>query len=241
MSAGAAELSVDSATGVAVRLELVGPGGRCVAFLIDWHIRVMLALCWYVGAALTHNLAEGRSGIAAPLEPGASWFLGVLLPTGGLYLLYHPVLELLLRGRTPGKRLTRVRVATRSGATPTTGALLIRNLFRLIDGLPVLYGVGLIATMMTREHVRIGDLAAGTVLVYERKPVLPGATALPDIDPEHAALARELLARWPGLDAPARAALADRLLEAARVPGAAALADTERLAALRVLAGTAAA
>lgn len=241
MSGTAAELRVDSATGVAVRLDLVGPGGRCVAFLIDWHIRLLLALCWYVVAALLVNLEQGRSGISVPLEPGARWFLGVVGPAAALYFLYHPVLELALRGRTPGKRMTGLRLVTRQGGAPTPGALLLRNLFRLIDGLPVLYGVGLVATMVTREHVRIGDLAAGTVLVYERRtalsPGLPTDGGALQRDPEQAALARELLRRWPGLAEHVREDLADRLLDAARMPRDATRSDPERLAALRLLAG----
>jgi uncharacterized RDD family membrane protein YckC len=229
-------LEVDSATGVAVRFDLVGPGGRSLAFVIDWHIRAALALCWYVGAALLHNLPAGRVSLAAPLEPGASWFPGMLTPAAGLYLLYHPVLELAMRGRTPGKRLAGMRLLTRSGATPGYRALLLRNLFRLIDGLPALYGVGLAATLLTRDHVRIGDLAAGTVLVYDRP--YAAAKALPAADPERAALPGELLERWDALDPELRRGLADRLLGVAASPAqTAAGGDTQRREALRALAG----
>jgi uncharacterized RDD family membrane protein YckC len=231
-------LEVDSATGVAVRFELVGPGGRSLAFVIDWHIRAALALCWYVAAALLHNLPAGRASLAAPLEPGASWFLVVLTPAAALYLLYHPILELAMRGRTPGKRLAGMRLVTRSGATPGYGALLLRNLFRLIDSLPAFYGVGLTATLLTRDHVRIGDLAAGTVLVYDRPYAAPADA--PAVDPERAALAGELLERWNSLDPDHRRRLADRLLDAP-APDAQPTAgsDAGRREALRVLAGAA--
>ena len=56
----------------------------------------------------------------------------------------------------------------RDGSAPGAGALLVRNVFRLIDSLPVLYCVGLVAVIATREHLRVGDMAAGTLLVYER-------------------------------------------------------------------------
>lgn len=228
-------LEVDSATGVAVHFDLVGPGGRSLAFLLDWQIRAALALCWYVAAAVLHNLPAGGVSFAAPLDPGASWFLTVLTPAATVYLLYHPILELAMRGRTPGKRLAGMRLVTRSGATPSYGALLLRNLFRVIDSLPVFYGVGLAATILTRDHVRIGDVAAGTVLVYDRtwSPVTPPPAA----DPERAALARELLARWDALDPERRRALADRLVGViGAADGPAAGSDTTRRAALRALA-----
>jgi uncharacterized RDD family membrane protein YckC len=229
-------LEVDSATGVAVRFDLVGPGGRSLAFLLDWHIRSALAVCWYLAAAVLHNLPTGRVSLAAPLEPAASWFLAVLTPAAAFYLLYHPILELATRGRTPGKRLAGMRLVTRSGATPGYGALLLRNLFRVLDSLPAFYGVGLTATLVTRDHVRIGDLAAGTVLVYER-PSSP-VTPLPGADPERAALARELLERWDELDPELRRGLADRLVgrEAVADPSAA-RSDAVRRAALSALAG----
>ena len=50
-----------------------------------------------------------------------------------------------MRGRTPGKRMAGVRIVARDGGAPSVGALLVRNVFRLIDSLPLLYGVGLVA------------------------------------------------------------------------------------------------
>jgi uncharacterized membrane protein SpoIIM required for sporulation len=73
----------------------------------------------------------------------------------------------LTSGSTPGKRLAALRVVARDGATASVGALLVRNVFRVIDSLPVVYGVGLVTSMLRDDHVRIGDLAAGTLLVYD--------------------------------------------------------------------------
>ncbi len=229
-------LEIDSATGVTVRFDLVGPGGRSLAFLIDWHIRLALAVGWYGAAALLHNLPSGRISLAAPIEPATSWFLAVLTPAAAIYMLYHPVLELALRGRTPGKRLAGMRLLTLAGDTPDPGALLLRNLFRLLDSLPAFYAVGLTATLLTRNQVRIGDLAAGTVLVYDREYTAPPAAAASDA--ERAALADELLARWDALAPARRRALADRLLGAATPTATIRFdSDTQRRTALRALAG----
>ena len=164
------DLVVDSVTGIAVRLAIAGPGARSYAFIIDWHIRFILGFCWYLFAALLYN---GRLGLVAPPDHAGSWFGLVLLPAVAIYLLYHPVLELAMRGRTPGKRMAGVYLVARDGGVPSAGALLIRNVFRLIDSLPAFYAVGLLAVILTREHLRVGDMAAGTgPRVRPRAPAL---------------------------------------------------------------------
>jgi uncharacterized RDD family membrane protein YckC len=199
------DLVVDSATGVDVSLPIAGPGARAFAFVIDWHIRVILLLAWYLTAALLYN---GRLNIGPPLEPDTLWFAAVVIPPAAIFMLYHFVLEVVMHGRTPGKRMAGVRIVTREGNTPSLGALVTRNIFRLIDSFPVLYSVGLIATMLTRDHVRIGDLAAGTLLVYDRTtaPLFPTARGV------QTEVANELLQRWDTLDPAARRRLAEKLL-----------------------------
>jgi uncharacterized membrane protein SpoIIM required for sporulation/uncharacterized RDD family membrane protein YckC len=159
----AADLVIDAATGVDVHIRIAGPGARSLAYVIDWHIRVVLALSWFVVAAMTYN----RAPSLLPHAADASWVAAVAAPAAGIYFLYHWVLELSMRGSTPGKRMAGIRISAPEGGTPATGALLVRNVFRLIDSLPVAYGVGLLAVMLTRNQVRIGDLAAGTLLVYD--------------------------------------------------------------------------
>jgi uncharacterized RDD family membrane protein YckC len=206
----ASELLIDSATGVDVRLRVAGPGARAYAFVIDWHIRLVLALAWYALAAMLYN---GRLSLVAPLEPSARWFASVVAPAAAIFFLYHYVLEVAMRGRTPGKRMAGVLIVTRSGSTPSVGALLARNVFRLIDSFPVIYSVGLLTVMLTRLHVRVGDLAAGTLLVYARVQTLPitlhtGAIA----DAAEAEAVAELLQRWPALQPEVRARLARSVL-----------------------------
>ncbi len=77
-----------------------------------------------------------------------------------------------MAGRTPGKRMTGLRVLTPEGLVPSTGALVTRNVFRIVDSMPAFYVVGLLFVMFGRRHLRLGDLAAGTVLAVERAPFL---------------------------------------------------------------------
>ena len=198
-------LVIDSVTGVALTLPVAGPGARCYAFLIDWLIRAILFTAWYCVAALVYN---GRWSFVAPLTPDARWFVLVVTPAAAMYFLYHIILEATLHGRTPGKRMAGVRIVTRDGSAPGVGALLTRNVFRLVDALPLFYGVGLLATLVTRDHIRIGDMAAGTFLAYERSDVVLGrGPGTPDTE-----IVGDLLSRWMLLDSGTRRRLALAIL-----------------------------
>ena len=211
----ARDLVVDSVTGVDLALPVAGPGARSYAFLIDWVIRAILFTAWYGVAAVIYNR---RWTFIAPLSPDAKWFVLVVMPAAAMYFLYHFVLEIAMHGRTPGKRMAGVHIVTREGGSPGVGALLTRNVFRLVDCMPLLYGVGLITALATRDHVRVGDMAAGTLLVYERPDVVlpelaapeaPGERTLRSSDTE---IITDLLLRWPYLDSEARQRLATAVL-----------------------------
>src|ERR1700733_6848201 len=102
-------LFIDSVTGVDVALRIAGPGARSFAFLLDWSFRAVLAIAWYVVAALLYN---HHVSLARPLEPDALWFALVVAPPLAIFLLYHIVLEVLMGGRTPGKRIAALRIVT---------------------------------------------------------------------------------------------------------------------------------
>jgi uncharacterized RDD family membrane protein YckC len=245
MSGVVRDLTVDSVTGIDVSLPVAGPGARAYAFLVDWHIRLILAFSWFAIGALLYN---GRLSLAPPLTNEARWFGAVVAPALAIYFLYHYVLELAMRGSTPGKRMAGVRLVARDGGTPSAGALLTRNVFRLIDSLPLCYGVGLISVVLTRDHLRIGDMAAGTLLVFERAEARlpgsagPGGQGTGRLDAAGAEIVAELLERWSTLNPEARLHLAQKVLEryggsepveAGGDPDAAWRAQLERLAQLR--------
>ena len=209
---------VNSADAMSYALEIAGVGARSYAFVLDWHIRLLAALLWiYLAAFLFYDLSifstmfeQGTANTAA------AWV--VLLPAAIVYFFYHPVLEIVMHGTTPGKRTAGVRLITLEGFTPGIGSILIRNIFRLIDGLPGVYTVGLLVAIFSKNHVRIGDIAAGTVLVYEKHT---GKQTLSDVaqqslnsslSTENYDLLLELLERWQQLDKPQRIRLGQHFL-----------------------------
>jgi uncharacterized RDD family membrane protein YckC len=207
--------TVPGAAGVELDLPLAGPGSRSYAFIIDWHIRFLLALAWLVIGILAVN---GGLRWSAGTKPTAVFGFLVVLPAAIIYFLYHPVVELWMRGRTPGKRMAGVRIVNLQGGIPSPGAIVIRNVFRLIDSLPAFYCVGLISTFITAQRVRIGDMAAGTFLMVD-EPIASGAftpyvgvAGSVDRDLQGIELARQILDRWQELEAGRRRGLARSLL-----------------------------
>ena len=209
-------LKIQSITGVDVEIRIAGPGGRSYAFVVDWHIRLLLALTWFI---LGTVLLTGGLTFADDLDNATStgFVFAVVLPATALFFLYHPVLEIVMQGRTPGKRIAGIRIVTLSGDVPGVGAILIRNILRLVDSLPGVYAVGLAATVLTPRSVRIGDMAAGTLLVYEedtRQDVFSqvNSDAIAKVGLENLQLIRELIERWPELEVDVRIELGRNML-----------------------------
>jgi uncharacterized RDD family membrane protein YckC len=212
------KLVVQAADAVEVELPVAGIGSRSYAFLIDWHIRFLLALAWLVLIAVLLGLLSPAENFFSPLlKAGKLALYAALLPAAAIYFLYHPLLEILMQGRTPGKRMAGIRIVTERALTPDAGALIIRNVFRLVDSLPAFYVLGLVVAMVTARQVRIGDLAAGTLLVYDigkRSLDFDGliGSSSSRLSPGDRELLDDLLERWRGLDAPLRRGLAEKFL-----------------------------
>jgi uncharacterized RDD family membrane protein YckC len=203
------QLSVQSVTGVDLTLQIAGPGTRSYAFVIDWHIRFLIAAAWLLIAYYVFNIAL--------TVKSAAGFLSIL-PASIIYFLYHPILEVALRGSTPGKRMAGVRIVSRDGGPPGTSALLIRNIFRLIDSLPAAYMLGLICCFLTANRIRVGDVAAGTLLVVDNAAAeesllrIEALATRSQLSLDALELVDQVLERWDSLDGASRAQIACSLL-----------------------------
>ncbi|HSX50870.1 MAG TPA: RDD family protein, partial [Cellvibrio sp.] len=84
---------------------------------------------------------------------------------------FYPVFfEVSRQGRTPGKKWMGIRVVNDDGTPITFGPSLLRNLLRFVDFLPMLYLTGIITSLCNRQFKRLGDLAAGSMVIYEAPP-----------------------------------------------------------------------
>jgi hypothetical protein len=92
---------------------------------------------------------------------------------------YYVLFEAFGSGRTPGKRITGLRVLTLDGGRASFWRIVIRNVVRFVDYLPAAYLVGMISILVSEKHQRVGDVAAGTMVVRERVAGDPGSARRP--------------------------------------------------------------
>jgi uncharacterized RDD family membrane protein YckC len=153
--------------GIELTLRLAGPVPRALAWSVDFLLRAAVVLVVSLIAS-----RFGRAGTGVVLI--TAFFVEWLLPAW---------FEAMWSGQTPGKRLFRLAVLNDDGTPVRWPGALTRNLLRAADFLPFLYGVGLITMLMNRDFKRLGDLAAGTVVVYQAEKVA-AARAIPQAPPQ---------------------------------------------------------
>lgn len=141
--------------GIELGLRLAGPVARAYAWTLDLMIRLAVLFAASMVLARFGNFGAG------------TFFLGWFL----LEWLFPAWCEVAWGGATPGKKALGLVVLHDDGTPVRWPAALARNLLRAIDFLPVAYGFGLGAMLLNRDFKRLGDLVAGTVVVYrDEKP-----------------------------------------------------------------------
>ncbi|MEW6364856.1 MAG: RDD family protein [Acidobacteriota bacterium] len=208
---GGKTLTITTPEGISFSMPLAGPISRFLAWCIDCACVVLLGTA--VGVLV--SLLSIVSGDVAQA-------LGVI----GYFVLsigYRIFLEWKWRGRTLGKRLLRLRVIDVQGMPLQLNQVIIRNLLRAVDSLPLFYVVGGVACLLSARSQRLGDLAANSAVIRQpraREPdlrqVLPGKfNSLRDYPhlcarlrhratPQEAGLALRALLRRETLDPEAR-------------------------------------
>lgn len=186
------QINVVTPENVAFHYEVAGPFRRLPAYLIDLAVRVFIALVMLIGL-------WGVATIGA-LDFGVG-FLAI-----GFFVLTHfygGLFETFWNGQTPGKRLIGLRVLSVDGRPINALQAVLRNILRDVDTMPYalgfvwpeaqllgLYWVGLISMALTERYQRLGDLAAGTMVVVERKSGMHGVVNV--AEPAVLALAAEI-------------------------------------------------
>jgi uncharacterized RDD family membrane protein YckC len=166
MTVAAGRLEVETPDHIVLRYDLAGAGNRGFAAVLDFLVATAIALTGVVVVVATG--ASASSGFILLGGPAVSGL--ALLVTLLLIWAYFIVLEWLWNGQTLGKRAFGLRVITEDGSPAPFTAVLIRNLLRLVDFLPALYGVGVMVIVLSPKSQRLGDMAAGTYVVRAPRP-----------------------------------------------------------------------
>lgn len=141
---------VETPEGIDLVLRPAGALPRSLAFALDLLFRGAILLVMFLILALLGQVGVGLGSILFFL---VNWWYMVLF-------------EVLRQGRSPGKQIMGLRVVHDDGTPVGWGASLTRNLLRFVDMLPFAYCLGLISCFSHPAFKRLGDLAAGTLVVY---------------------------------------------------------------------------
>jgi uncharacterized RDD family membrane protein YckC len=185
-------VAAETPEGILLELRPAGLSARFYAFALDWVIRIAIIYAAAMAAALMKGI-------------GLAFWLILLF---ALEWFYPVAFELTPSGSTPGKRVFGLKVVMDNGLPVTPAASVTRNILRAADFLPFGYGFAIVSMLVRRDCKRLGDIAAATIVVHERRavrkvvledvaPVVPARSVLP----EDQAAVIALAARAPTLTA----------------------------------------
>jgi uncharacterized RDD family membrane protein YckC len=157
------KLTIETPEQTTLEFSLAGVGSRFLAVALDTLIQYAAILL----VAIATGLVVWGTGPVLP-QLGNWGAAAALIAFFVLYYGYFAVFEILWNGQTPGKRLAGLRVIQDSGRPVNAYQAVLRNVVRIVDQLPGIYGVGIISVLLSERNKRLGDLAAGTVVVHEK-------------------------------------------------------------------------
>lgn len=157
------KLSIDTPEQVSLEFSLATVGSRFLALAIDTLIQVASVAVLFIGVGL------GAIAATFTIDQAGPWLMAIVgLGLFSIYYVYFALFESVWNGQTPGKRIIGLRVIHASGRPITAFEAILRNIVRIADQLPGIYAVGIVCVFLTERSQRLGDLAAGTVVVHER-------------------------------------------------------------------------
>jgi uncharacterized RDD family membrane protein YckC len=180
------EFTIETPEQTRLEFPLAGIGSRFLALAFDTLLQIG------AGILLFFAIVMLMMGAGASWPTGRQWTYALVI--GGLFFInlgYFALFEAIWNGQTPGKRYTRLRVIKDTGQPLSPYEAITRNLLRIVDQLPGVYAVGIISILVSRQNKRLGDYAAGTVVVHEKAfemlPALEQAARQPAMSVHNAA------------------------------------------------------
>lgn len=162
-------LQIDTPENVVFGYEVAGLGSRFISSLIDTIILASIIIVTLIVLFAIIDVDAFDTNILIAIV----FILNFLFIWG-----YFIVFELIWNGQTPGKRRSKLRVVRKDGSPVSASEIVVRNLVRIVDLLPGMYGVGVIAMFADKLSRRLGDIAAGTVVIHDK-----GAISLESLAP----------------------------------------------------------
>jgi uncharacterized RDD family membrane protein YckC len=154
---------------IGIEYEVAGLGTRFVAWVVDSILLWLATIVIFIAVLVSGFMADRALRDWAPFTPDLEDEANITIFMFGLFLLvngvsnflYFGFSELLWRGQTIGKRQVGIRVVRADGFSLDAGSILTRNIFRVIDTIPLLW----IVPVVSKRSQRTGDMVAGTIVV----------------------------------------------------------------------------
>lgn len=159
-------LNLETPEQLQINYRIARLGSRFIAALWDSFFIVCLEVLLLFGTSAVVNQLGGFSSAYENWIMGAMIFMIFVILWG-----YYVIFELLWNGQSPGKRLVGIRTVRQNGAPIGITESAIRNIVRIIDFLPGAYGFGMVCMFIDLQSRRLGDFAAGTLVVHDKLPV----------------------------------------------------------------------
>jgi uncharacterized RDD family membrane protein YckC len=157
------EIDIVTPEQVTLKFKIAGIGSRATAQIIDWLILLLLNFTIFFIAMKLDESFLGEMAYFSDYFWAAIIIIFFILTWG-----YFALLEFFNAGRTIGKWIMGIRVIQDNGQSITFLSAFLRNLLRIVDFLPALYFLGMLMIFLHAKHKRVGDLVAGTIVIYER-------------------------------------------------------------------------
>lgn len=174
------QIEFETPENVSVSYQAAGLGSRFTAWVVDFLILFLVLFFLFIVAivvvSIDVSLSREMEKLLGPGTGGEAGevsmvFLGVWTAIWGLStFLYFGLSEFITSGQTLGKRMLKLRVVKTNGFALDAGSILMRNLFRVIDNIPMLW----IVPLVSKKSQRLGDMVAGTILVSDEQAKLGG-------------------------------------------------------------------
>lgn len=166
------EYTIDTPENVAFRYEIAGIGSRSIGGIVDtFIIGVLLILLLLATYWIAENVTKLVDGSGARIWVENLIFAIYFLLDFAIFWGYYVLFELFWNGQTPGKRLAKTRVVRSDGMPAGFAETAVRNLVRIVDFLPTAYALGLLTMFFNDSTRRLGDFAAGTLVIHDQGEV----------------------------------------------------------------------